>query len=286
MKEKNKNHSEETKLKISNVLKGKIPWNKGLTKDTSDIINNSAKKQKGRIVWNKGLTKDTNHIVNNLANKRKGQVAWNKNIKHSEETILKISNSLKGHVSWNKGKKHSDEIKLKMKKNHWSKKGIKPWNTGLKKENNSSLMIISNKLKNREFSLYARNNMSIAAKKRDPLTFPDKKSKSEKILFNRVNDIYKGISKVKNNFCINRYKPDCIIEKFNLILEYDGVYWHSDINRDLERDKKLVTLGYKVIHYRGYNPDDVEIMTDVDYMLEHETNGLYKENEKIILNIN
>ena len=52
-KEKRKKYgfkkSEETLKKISKKLKGNIPWNKGLTKNTDDRIKSS---------WNKGLTKE------------------------------------------------------------------------------------------------------------------------------------------------------------------------------------------------------------------------------------
>lgn len=48
-----------TKKKISNKNLGKIPWNKGLTKDTDSRINKQA--------WNKGLTKETDERIRKSA---------------------------------------------------------------------------------------------------------------------------------------------------------------------------------------------------------------------------
>lgn len=45
-------------------------------------------------------------------------------------------------------KKHTDETRKKMRENHWSKKGLKPWNFGLTKETNEQLARISIKMKN------------------------------------------------------------------------------------------------------------------------------------------
>jgi hypothetical protein len=37
--------------------KGMVPWNKGLTKETSEAVRRSAKQPKGQIPWNKGIPK-------------------------------------------------------------------------------------------------------------------------------------------------------------------------------------------------------------------------------------
>lgn len=48
-------------------------------------------------------------------------------IKHTPETLLKMSESKKGRIPWMKGKKHSEESKKKISQ---SKKGQMPWNAG------------------------------------------------------------------------------------------------------------------------------------------------------------
>lgn len=65
--------SEETRKKMSNAAKGRIPWNKG---------------RKGQIPWNKGLTIEDDRVCRNIEKcvemrKKKGYVAWNKGRKQS-----------------------------------------------------------------------------------------------------------------------------------------------------------------------------------------------------------
>lgn len=52
--------SEEVKKKISQKLKGRVAWNKGLTKEINSSIKiqgqKHSEKMKGRIPWNKGKT--------------------------------------------------------------------------------------------------------------------------------------------------------------------------------------------------------------------------------------
>ena len=289
MFEKNKKHSEETRLKISNALKGKIPWNKGLT--GVQYCSEETKKKLSKA--NKGKIRTLEQRQNiRLSKLGKNNPNYGKN--HSEETKQKMSQAHKDkkisekqklQISLkNTGKKRTKDVKLKMSLSHKGKK----MSEAAKEKLRAYYKIHStwNKGKHTGYITHTKENI------RKMLSYKEKRSFPERLLFNRVNNIYKNISIVKHNDLVSdkkfefRAKPDIIIEKFNIIIEYDGLRFHNDINRDLERDKKLVELGYKIIHYRGYNPDAVEIMNDVDYILEHETNGLYKENEKIILNIN
>jgi len=92
----NRNHTKETKKKISDAKKGRAPWNKGLTKEDHDGLRVSGEKLKGRKV-----SEETRELLR-LANLGK---------KQSEETIAKRSEKLKGNkhcvgrVPWNKGTK-------------------------------------------------------------------------------------------------------------------------------------------------------------------------------------
>jgi len=52
---KKENLSLETRMKLSNSLKGRVAWNKGLTKNNNNIIMKMAKDKEGIIPWNKGL---------------------------------------------------------------------------------------------------------------------------------------------------------------------------------------------------------------------------------------
>jgi len=88
------NISEKTRNKISNSLKGNIPWNKGLKgsckEETRMKISNSLRGREG-----KSLTYKQKQII---SQRHKGKIV-------SEKTKKKLSISHKGQVAWNKGKK-------------------------------------------------------------------------------------------------------------------------------------------------------------------------------------
>ena len=86
--------SEEHKVKISNALKGSIPWNKGVkgvklpprTKEHSEkirlaLLGRKIKGRKGHKAWNKGLTSETDPRVAQYATKHgltnRAEKHWN-----------------------------------------------------------------------------------------------------------------------------------------------------------------------------------------------------------------
>ena len=86
-------HSEETKQKLRQINKGKVPVNKGVP-HTLETRKKMSEKNKGRIPWNKG---------------KRGV--------YSDKTILKISEGHKGRTPWNKGIPRTEEEKEKMRQN-------------------------------------------------------------------------------------------------------------------------------------------------------------------------
>ena len=74
-----KTHTEESRIKISESKKGKVPWNKGKTM--------------------------SEEFSRKMSEVKKGQVPWNKGKTMSEESRIKMSESCKGRIPWNKGKK-------------------------------------------------------------------------------------------------------------------------------------------------------------------------------------
>ena len=102
-------------------LKGRIPWNKGLTKETDERVATYATKggisRKGRPSWCKGLTKETDERVAKAAEKvsksTKGRIPWNKG-KHSPNKG-KTYEELYGIEKANELK----ELRRKNKQKHW-----------------------------------------------------------------------------------------------------------------------------------------------------------------------
>ena len=111
--------SKETKRKISEANKGRIPWNKGkkgcFSEETRRKI---SKKMKGKPANNKGKhhTEETKRKISEahkgkclseehrkkLSESTKGRLVWNKDKHWSEETKRKISEANKGRQAWNK----------------------------------------------------------------------------------------------------------------------------------------------------------------------------------------
>lgn len=137
--------SEETKKKISNSTKGRIPWNKGIPrteetkeklrqknigrKHTEETKRKLSEKNKGRKHTEeekKKISKAKKGKKQNLTEEQqkrvseshKGKIPWNKGLKgaqkHSEESKNKMSESRKGRKAWNKGVPQSEEIKEKI----------------------------------------------------------------------------------------------------------------------------------------------------------------------------
>ena len=107
--QKIKKLSEETKLKISERTKGRIPWNKGKKGIyTEETIQKMSDNSKGKIPWNKG--------------KRTGLIPWNYGKHPTEETLKKMSENRKGKCCGTEhplyGKHHSEDSRKKMSLSH------------------------------------------------------------------------------------------------------------------------------------------------------------------------
>jgi len=84
---KGKKASIETRKKIGEAGKGRVPWNKGLTAKDNPIIGITATKarkaKEGKLAWNKGLTKETDKRVAKYARRLKGmKKPWQEGMKH------------------------------------------------------------------------------------------------------------------------------------------------------------------------------------------------------------
>lgn len=103
-----KNHSNETKEKISKSNKGNPSWNKELKNIYSEeTLKKMSKAKLGNKYWlGKTHSDETKKKLSDI----------NKGKKMSPEVKEKISKSNKGRVSWNKGKMLDEDIKCKISK--------------------------------------------------------------------------------------------------------------------------------------------------------------------------
>lgn len=92
----NKHHSEENKIKISETLKGNIPWNKGQT----NVYSNETKKKMSEAKIGKHYPK--------LSEAKKGQPTWNKGVKAQKLKWLTPSGEIKEMDINNVKRWHSD----------------------------------------------------------------------------------------------------------------------------------------------------------------------------------
>ena len=55
-------------------------------------------------------------------------------------------------------------------------------------------------------------------------------------------------------------------------VEYDGWYWHQDENKDNERDKFVISNGYKVFRIKGglKNPSKTQIIQNISDLINSE----------------
>lgn len=57
---------------------------------------------------------------------------------------------------------------------------------------------------------------------------------------------------------IDSFRVDFFISKYNLCLEIDSEYWHSDPLKDIKRDEKLKKLGYEVLRIKAFEIHNVD----------------------------
>ena len=131
-------------------------WNKGLTKETSDIIAKYAdilRSRPGHVAWNKGLTKETDKRIKGVKGKRgpnprlsiskKGHSAWNKGL--TKELDSRI-------YGWRKGlTKETDERVRKIAQANVGKHGEPKWNKGLTKVTDSRVAKVAESNKGKHF---------------------------------------------------------------------------------------------------------------------------------------
>lgn len=178
-----------------------------------------------------------------------GMPAWNKGRKMSDEEKSKLNLSgLKLGHGWNKGIPNQTQ-RIKWKENNPNKDGrvnIK------RKENGTTTFIGQNN------PMYGKNHSTEA-----------KKIQREFKLKNYTDGIYKSKSKEECEFAKQLKKTfkdliwqyridgyhrvyDFYIPSLNIIIEYDGDYWHREekyIKKDIKDTEKAIKEGYSIFRY-------------------------------------
>lgn len=70
--------------------------------------------------------------------------------------------------------------------------------------------------------------------------------------FSKIEQNLAKLLNAKQHTKIGKWKVDMVID--NIVIEYDGSYWHKDkLNIDTKKTKDLISKGYKVIRIRETN---------------------------------
>ena len=217
---------------------GKPAWSRGLTKNTDPRVARISEGGKNKKVtsWNKGQTKSTNPKLAEIG----------KNISKSKEGVP------------NPKRSRPDSEETRRKKSE-SRMGCKSWSKGLTKENNESLMSISNKLKNHTF------NKNLSSERREEInqkiyntmkknnSFNSSKGEDElyKILINKF-----GKEDIETQYNKDPRYPfhcDFYIKSKDLFIEYQGAFEHGPhpFNPNNEEDLKLVEEWEEKANIKG-----------------------------------
>lgn len=89
-------------------------------------------------------------------------------------------------------------------------------------------------------------------------------SKPQVELFNLTKELY---PQAIINFPIVGFCIDIAIIDKKIAIEYDGSYWHQDIEKDLKRQKGLENLGWKFVRYMDYIPTKEELIQDINKII-------------------
>jgi len=85
-------------------------------------------------------------------------------------------------------------------------------------------------------------------------------SKPQKKLYKICKQIFPD--SVLNLSCLN-FSLDIAIPSINVAIEYDGSYWHQDIDADLKRQQLIEEEGWIVLRYRDYVPSKNTLLDDI-----------------------
>lgn len=279
----------ETKRKNNS----QIVWNKGLTKETSDVLARSGKKggetkrkkyDSGELkIWNKGLTKETNKTLKKLSEDRKGSgnpMHRDSDFWKDEEKVKqykkKLSKALSKSSEWKIGK-NIFEI-------YGNERGLSILNKMKKAQQNRPFEPHKgHRHSDENIKKFRENTSKMHAEGRYPQT--DTKPMRE---FYEILKELKVNSFISKEYCVGFYSIDYVIKNIKIAFEVDGDFWHCNPkkhpdgakyacqkkNLRIQKSKTtyLTNLGWKI--YRFWESD---ILNKRDVVKE-ELKEIFKEN--------
>lgn len=273
------------------IIKYNCAWNRGLTKHTD----NRVKKQSINV--SKTMKKEEFNKIFRKKIKESFTPERKKNISKKMLEKWKDDNYRKQLVEAHKGYVWSEESKKKLSDSNKGKKNslqhIKKIKESLKNSNFDFSLHgkkIQEKLKNNKKRYIEYKSKTLGFCKGH-----SKPSYKELQLRNKVCNLFDNVLYTTDTkrLIIKTKKslkyPDILIEDQKLIIEYDGIQWHK-LENDKKRDKELIDVGYKILHYQGFIPSEDELREDVKDLVFSNNNIKYRrfgiDITKNITNIN
>lgn len=278
-----RNQSESSKLKRSLSLKGRIPWNRGLTKENNEIMKDISDKLKGKNITEthkKSIKLFQTHYWTDDVRKRHSDVV-KKSEKFiqalkSETRIVKIKESNKSSILV------QESIKLASKISAESRRG--------KTYNDIFGDITADRLKDmRRLQAIAQNNDTESKfGKGASLRFDTKPELAVQMILDDMGIEYATQFPIWSSYPLTRRVVkfyDIKIKNSNIIIEVHGDYWHANplvySNRNSLTEIQLQTI---------YNDEvKLKIALDAGYVVhkiwEHHTKNkdiLYEKISKIL----
>ena len=204
--------------------------------------------QRGHVPWNKGLTKHTDRRLMNISK------STSKQMKREYKLGIRDKNKIT--------RKANEKTRQLVKEGKWilqkQNRNFEPWSKGLTKYEHSGLMKISK-------SKLGDNNPVRKYPEKHPNRIMAKNqkfgrgyiSKGQWELFHKIKERFPD---AEINFRIRVkdyvYFVDVAIPSLSLVVEYDGGYWHKKPEEDKRRQKRIESLGLKLI--RVTDKDDLD----------------------------
>lgn len=218
----------EYETKRLKALRVKRPWNKGLTKETNQILNRVAMAKLGKKRTPEQVKKFAQISKARWANATEEErVVWNKKNSETHKKMLADPEARKAHLDrlfkWVKSDEHRKKVS----------------------ENSRQMWANRSSQRKEEVLRKIRKTLGIKPNKPERFLIPILKPFGFK---------YTGAG----TFFIVGPKRVCIPDFVNigqkLIIEFDGIYWHKQ-SRDKDRNELYRTKGYRVL---SIQEDDIQ----------------------------